>query len=54
VSTATTNTTGYCMKCTSQREIKDTKHITLKNGRPAMEGVCPECGTTMFKIAETA
>ena len=54
MSTGSDSSTGYCMKCTSRREIKDTKHITLKNGRPAMEGVCPECGTTMFKIVENA
>ena len=48
--TATTSVTGYCMKCTLQREIKDIKRITLKNGRPAAEGGCPVCGTKMFTI----
>ena len=41
---------GYCMKCKTQREIKDSKQVTMKNGRPATEGVCPVCGTRMFKI----
>ena len=46
----TTTAVGQCMKCTAQRDIKDTKHITLKNVRPAMEGSCAVCGTKMFKI----
>jgi hypothetical protein len=43
-------TTGYCMKCKAQRQIRGAKPITMKNGRPATEGTCPECGTRMFKI----
>ena len=42
--------TGYCMKCKAQREIKNAKQITMKNGRPATEGACPVCGTKIFKI----
>jgi hypothetical protein len=42
---ATAITTGYCMKCKAQREIKSAKQITMKNGRPATEGTCPVCGT---------
>jgi hypothetical protein len=38
------------MKCKENREMKDAKQITMKNGRPATEGVCPVCGTKMFKI----
>jgi hypothetical protein len=39
-----------CMKCKEQREMKDPKQITMKNGRPATEGICPVCGTRMFRI----
>ena len=42
--------TGYCMKCKAQREIKNPKQITMKNGRPATEGACPVCSTKIFKI----
>ena len=41
---------GYCMKCRTKREIKNPMAITMKNGRPATQGVCPVCGTKMFKI----
>jgi Zn finger protein HypA/HybF involved in hydrogenase expression len=39
-----------CMKCKEQREMKNPKQITMKNGRPATEGECPVCGTRMFRI----
>jgi hypothetical protein len=41
---------GYCVKCKEKREIKDAVQITMKNGRPAMQGSCPVCGTKIFKI----
>lgn len=41
---------AYCVKCKAKREMKDATQITMKNGRPATEGKCPECGTKMFKI----
>jgi Zn finger protein HypA/HybF involved in hydrogenase expression len=41
---------AYCLKCRTKREMQDQKQITMKNGRPAVEGKCPVCGTRMFKI----
>jgi len=41
---------GYCVKCQKKREIKNPKAITMKNGRPATQGVCPTCGTKMVRI----
>jgi hypothetical protein len=41
---------AYCVKCKTKRQIKDAVQITMKNGRPATQGKCPECGTKMFKI----
>ncbi|MDZ4655232.1 MAG: DUF5679 domain-containing protein [Coriobacteriia bacterium] len=43
---------GYCVKCKSKREMKDAHAIVMKNGRPATQGICPECGTKMFKIGK--
>lgn len=48
------NPTGYCMKCKTQREIKNPKQVTMKNGRPATEGACATCNTKMFKIGAAA
>ena len=44
---------AYCMKCRVKREMKDAKAITMKNGRPATQGVCPVCGTKMFRIGKS-
>ncbi len=41
---------AYCFKCRTKREIKNPVKITLKNGRPATRGVCPACGTRVFRI----
>jgi hypothetical protein len=32
--------------------MKNAKSVTMKNGKPATEGVCPTCGTKMFKIGK--
>ena len=43
---------AYCMKCKDKREMKNAEQTTMKNGRPATKGICPECGTKMFKIGK--
>ncbi len=44
---------AYCVKCRAKREMKDAKAITMKNGKPATQGVCPVCGTKMFRIGKS-
>jgi len=41
---------GYCVKCKTKRPIADGVEETMKNGRKAIKGKCPVCGTVMFKI----
>ncbi len=41
---------AYCMKCKAERTIQNVQIVTTKNGRPAANGVCPVCGTKMFKF----
>jgi len=43
---------AYCMKCRTKRDMKEPKARTMKNGRPATQGVCQECGTKMFRIGK--
>jgi len=43
-------TEAYCVKCRKTVEIKDAQETTMKNGRPATKGVCPTCGTGVFRI----
>lgn len=45
---------GRCMKCKKQVEIKDGKERVMKNGMKAMSGVCPHCGTKVFRIVGKA
>jgi len=44
---------AYCVKCRAKREMKNAKAITMKNGKPATQGVCPTCGTKMFRIGKS-
>jgi len=41
---------GYCVKCKAKKDIVDAVEETMKNGRKAIKGKCPTCGTVMFKI----
>jgi len=41
---------GYCVKCKAKKEIVDGVEETMKNGRKAIKGKCPTCGTVMFKL----
>jgi hypothetical protein len=41
---------AYCVKCKASKEIKDAQRVTMKNGRPALKGKCPDCGTGLYRI----
>jgi len=41
---------AYCVKCKAKREVKDPQQVTMKNGKHAVKGTCPVCGTSVFKI----
>ena len=43
---------AYCVKCKAKKEMKDANKVTLKNGRNAMKGKCPDCGTSLFRIVK--
>jgi len=45
---------AYCLKCRTKREMSDAKSVTMKNGKPAMQGTCPVCSTKMYKIGAGA
>ncbi len=44
---------AYCMKCRTKREMSNPKAVKMKNGKPATQGVCPKCGTKMFRIGKS-
>jgi hypothetical protein len=41
---------AYCVKCKAKKEMKNPTATTMKNKKPATTGICPTCGTKMFKI----
>ena len=44
---------AYCVKCKAKVGMKNAEKVTMKNGRPAMKGVCEKCGTGVYKILPT-
>ena len=45
---------GYCVKCRIKKDMQKIQETTLKNGRPAFFGFCPDCETKMFRIGDLA
>lgn len=43
---------AYCFKCRTKREIRNPSSVKLKNGRAAIRGNCPVCGTKVFRIGK--
>lgn len=44
------NVEGRCMKCKTQRAMKEAKEVKMKTGMRAAKGACSVCGTGMYKI----
>ena len=44
---------AYCLKCKAKQEVQDPQPVFTSNGTPATRGVCPVCGTKMFKMGRT-
>ncbi|MBT8242518.1 MAG: hypothetical protein HKP34_02240, partial [Nitrosopumilus sp.] len=43
---------AYCVKCKTKRIIKNPEETIMKNGRPAIRGLCSECGCKVFRIGK--
>ncbi len=44
---------AYCLKCRKTTDMKNAQQVTMKNGKPATKGVCPVCGTKMYRIGKS-
>jgi len=44
---------AYCVKCKEKRPIKDPQPVYTVNGTAATQGVCPVCGTKLFRMGKT-
>jgi len=43
---------AYCVKCRDRRKIENPQPVTLANGRNAVQGTCPTCGTKIMRIVK--
>jgi hypothetical protein len=41
---------AYCVKDKKKVEVLNPQRITMKNGKPALQGTCPICGGKVFRI----
>ncbi len=44
---------AYCVKCKTKREMLDPTPVYTESGTPGTRGVCPVCGTKMFRMGYT-
>src|SRR5688572_1058801 len=44
---------AYCMKCKTKREINEPQAVFNKAGAPVTRGICPVCGTALFRTGRT-
>jgi DNA topoisomerase-1 len=44
---------AYCVKCKEKREMTQPQAVYTANGTPGTSGICPVCGTKMFKMGRT-
>lgn len=44
---------AYCVKCKQKREINQPTATFTSTGVPATKGVCPVCGTGMYRMGKT-
>jgi hypothetical protein len=42
----------YCLKCRAKRRMIAPQFLRAKNGKPMTQGICPVCGTKMFRIGK--
>ena len=45
---------AYCLKCKGARKIINPVEKTLKNGRPATQGICESCEAKVFRIGKVS
>jgi DNA topoisomerase-1 len=44
---------AYCVKCRTKREMQNPEPVFTEKGTPATRGVCPVCGTNLFRMGRT-
>ncbi|HLL80723.1 MAG TPA: DUF5679 domain-containing protein, partial [Ktedonobacteraceae bacterium] len=49
-----TTVEAYCIKCKAKRALQDPREVTMKNGRIAVRGSCPVCGSQLIRPGKLA
>ncbi|HSF80580.1 MAG TPA: type I DNA topoisomerase [Anaerolineales bacterium] len=44
---------AYCVKCKTKREVLNPQAVFTDSGSPATRGVCPICGTNLYRMGRT-
>jgi len=44
---------AYCVKCKTKREMENPQPEFTANGAPGTRGICPVCGTTLYRMGRT-
>ncbi len=44
---------AYCVKCKTKRDVQSAQPVFTDTGTPATRGVCPVCGTTLYRMGRT-
>lgn len=44
---------AYCVKCKTNREVSQPQAVFTDGATPATKGICPVCGTTLFRMGRT-
>lgn len=44
---------AYCVKCKEKTEMEEPQPVWTSRGQPATRGICPVCGTSIFRIGKT-
>jgi len=44
---------AYCVHCRDTVEMEDPRPVWTRRGAPGTRGVCPVCGTTVFRMGRT-
>lgn len=44
---------AYCVRCRDTVEMEDPRPVWTRRGAPGTRGVCPMCGTTIFRMGRT-
>lgn len=45
--------TAFCVKCKAKHVMENPEETNLKNGKPALKGICSNCKKTVFKITSS-